>query len=315
MRRLLIPFVLVCLGTMGCASSGGSDGTGSGGTTYPAGSGGAGTGGSSGGTGGVSSGSGGTSAGSGGMDGTGGQTSAGSGGADAAVSGSGGTMTDGSAGDTPTVSASNTCQGVTAKFCDDWETQTAGAPPKGAFTVDAKGNGSVMVDTAQKFSGTKSLHIHSTGGATAMVSFTQQFPLKAEFGRLMVYMPVKLTTGDHWDILQSDSGVGDHWEAGGTSGNFELTVDPPDNGIDSKTAFPSGTAWHCLQWNFQDANYIVKVDGAFVNPTPVVNRWNNGTAWKNLIVGFQIFGGNPPTADYWIDDLAFGEQEIPCPTP
>jgi len=308
MRTLLLSFVLVCLGTVGCASSDGPGGT------NPPGSGGAGTGGSSAGTGGASSGSGGTDTGSGGAVGSGGQIATGSGGTDAAVSGSGGAMTDGSAGDTPAVNASNTCQGVTAKFCDDWETQTAGAPPKGAFTVDAKGTGSVVVDTAQKFSGTKSLHIHSTGGATAMVSFSQQFPINAEFGRFMVYMPVKITTGNHWDILQSDSGVGDHWEAGGTSGNFELTVDPPDNGLDSATAFPSGAAWHCLQWNFQGANYIVKVDGAFVKPTPVVNRWKNGTAWKNLIVGFQIFGGNPPTADYWIDDLAFGEQEIPCPT-
>jgi hypothetical protein len=171
------------------------------------------------------------------------------------------------------------------------------------------------VDTAQKFSGTKSLHVHSTGGATAMVVFTKQFPFNAEFGRLMIYNPVVIKSGDHWDVLQSDSGVGDHWEAGGTSGNFEMTVDPPDNGLDSATPFPSGTAWHCIQWNFQDANYIVKVDGAFVKPTPVVNRWKDGTAWKNLIVGYQVFGGNPPTADYWIDDLAFGEQEIPCPAP
>ncbi|HXI54778.1 MAG TPA: hypothetical protein VNO55_01880 [Polyangia bacterium] len=306
MRTLLISFVLACLGGVGCAAGGGSDGTGgSGGTTNPSGSGGAGTGGSSAGTGGASSGSGGASTGSGGIVGTGGQDVTGSGGADAAVA-SDGAMADASAG--------KGCQGVTAKFCDDWESQTAGAAPKGAFTVNAKGTGSVLVDTAQKFSGTKSLHIHSTGGATAMVSFTQQFPFNAEFGRFMIYNPVVIKTGNHWDVLQSDSGVGDHWEAGGTNGNFELTVDPPDNGLDSATPFPSGTAWHCVQWNFQDASYIVKVDGAFVKPTPVVNRWKNGTAWKNLIVGYQVFGGSPPTADYWIDDLAFGEQEIPCPT-
>jgi hypothetical protein len=28
---------------------------------------------------------------------------------------------------------------------------------------------------------------------------------------------------------------------------------------------------------------------------------------------YEVLGGDPPTADYRIDDPAFGEQEIRCP--
>jgi hypothetical protein len=184
----------------------------------------------------------------------------------------------------------------------------------GAFTLTIANGGSILVDTAQKFSGTRSLHVQSMGGATAMLRFTQQFPFNAEFGRLMIYMPVKPTVGQHWDILQSQSGVGDQWELGGFSGQFFMAVDPPDNGMRSQTAFPQSNAWHCIQWNFQNNMFSAKLDGAFVTPTPIVDRWTNGTAWRNLIVGFQIFGATDPV-DYWLDDLAFGEQEIRCPGP
>jgi len=178
------------------------------------------------------------------------------------------------------------------------------------FTLMGTG---ITVDTAQKFSGTKSLHVRSTGGATAMLNFTQQFPFNNEFGRLMIFVPTKPNSDNHFDILQSVSATNAAWEAGGQFGNFELVVDPPDNGLDSNTPFPQGNAWHCIQWNFQGNIHGTKLDGVFVNMSPAVGRWTNGTGWRNLTVGFQIFGTNPPAADFWIDDLAFGEQEIPCP--
>jgi hypothetical protein len=95
-------------------------------------------------------------------------------------------------------------------------------------------------------------------------------------------------------------------------GNFELVVDPPDNGIDSPTPLPSGAGWHCIQWNFQHPAgvFIAKIDGQLVRPSPVMSRWRSGR-WMDLTVGWEVFGSG--TAEYWIDDLAFGEQEIPCP--
>jgi hypothetical protein len=99
-----------------------------------------------------------------------------------------------------------------------------------------------------------------------------------------------------------------------------MVVDPPDDGMRS-TTFPQGNAWHCIQWNFQNSTFSAKLDGALLDKAPVVNHWTNGTGWTNLIVGFQLFlpaNPNPASvspANYWLDDLAFGEQEIPCPGP
>jgi hypothetical protein len=130
----------------------------------------------------------------------------------------------------------------------------------------------------------------------------------------MIKMPKKPVTQNHWDIIQSHSSAGNHWELGGMYGNFELVVDPPDNGIDSKTAFPEGDAWHCIQWNFKNATTSImsaKLDGQLVNPSPVMGKWKSGN-WTDLTVGYEIFGSG--AADFYIDDLAFGETEIACPT-
>jgi hypothetical protein len=38
-------------------------------------------------------------------------------------------------------------------------------------------------------------------------------------------------------------------------------------------------------------------------------------AWKNLSVGWESYGGSNVDIEIWIDDLAFGDQVIPCPAP
>jgi hypothetical protein len=203
---------------------------------------------------------------------------------------------------------------LTAKFCDDWEKQEAGKPPSGEFSITSGGGATVLVDATKSFSGGKSLHYKSTGRGKVMLLFTKQFPISDQHGRFMLYMPKKPTTDSHWDILQSDVGATNaHWELGGMYGKFELVVDPPDNGIDSATPFPEGDQWYCIQWNFKHPGdtFVAKVDGQHVKPSPVIGKWKSGI-WKNLAVGWQIFGSSD--ADFYIDDLAFGEQEIPCPT-
>ena len=286
-------------GAAGAAGSGGASGSS---TPSNGGVGGAATGGSLG-------------AGGGGATGGGGTGSGGRGGAGGGVMGSGGRGgAGGAAADAPgPAPVGQTCTGATTKFCDDWEKQEVGKPPVGEFTISASGAGTVVVDTAQKFSGEKSLHFRSSGGGKVMLLFTKQFPFNDQHGRLMIYMPKKPAGNSHWDIVQSHSSANNHWELGGMYGNFELVVDPPDDGIDSPTPFPEGTEWHCIQWNFKNPGdtFVAKLDGQLVKPSPVVGRWRSGM-WRDLTVGWQIFGSS--TADFWIDDLAFGEQEIACPT-
>jgi hypothetical protein len=207
----------------------------------------------------------------------------------------------------------DTCGAVPTKFCDDWEMQTMGMPPSGPFVVGASGGSTVVVDGTRKFSGTKSLRYKTAGSGRVMLKFTQQFPIDNQHGRLMVYVPNKIASNNHWDMIQSHSSNPNHWELGGMYGNFELVVDPPDNGIDSKTPFPFGDKWHCIQWNFKhpDGLFVAKLNGQPVDPGPVMGRWKSGR-WTDLTIGWEIFGGSYAT-EFWIDDLAFGEQEIPCP--
>jgi hypothetical protein len=302
------------------SGSGGSSSAGSGGSSAGSGGSSAGSGGSSAGSGG--SGSGGSSAGSGGSGsgGAGGSTggSGGAGGSSAGSGGTGGGGTGGSPGDGPApempgmTGGGATCGAVPTKFCDDWEQQMMGMPPSGPFMVGTSSGASVVVDGTRKFSGTKSLH-YKTGGGRVMLKFTQQFPIDNQHGRLMLYVPNKIASNNHWDMIQSHSSNPNHWELGGMYGNFELVVDPPDNGIDSKTPFPFGDKWHCIQWNFKhpDGLFVAKVNGAHVDASPVMGKWKSGR-WQDLTIGWELFSGSYAT-EFWIDDLAFGEQEIPCP--
>jgi hypothetical protein len=68
--------------------------------------------------------------------------------------------------------------GVTAKYCSDFENQTAGGAPNG--NGDFTASGAITVDGAKAFSGTKSLHYKP--GGKSQIKFTKQFPLAEEHG-------------------------------------------------------------------------------------------------------------------------------------
>ncbi|HXI55628.1 MAG TPA: hypothetical protein VNO55_06190 [Polyangia bacterium] len=318
--RSLICFSVVAAAALGCANSESPGGGGTGGQAL--GSGGSGSGGTFSGSGGAIAGSGGAD-GSGGTVGTGGQNVAGNSGGDAAGGGGGAPMDAAPTGDAPT--GGPTCDGVTTKFCDDFEKQTIGAPPAGAFKVSAAA-GAMVVDGTKPHSGTKSMHIKlaapTSGGAE--ITFSQQFPFNDQHGRLMMFMNKVPTTGAHWDVVHSRNQMTD-WEIGGQVGVFELVCDPPDHGLNSKTKFPEGK-WFCLQWQFKyggvaaDNTYVAKVDGMavekgmFTGPNINGERWVAGP-WRSLNVGWVGYQSSNIPIELWIDDLAFGEQEIPCPAP
>ncbi|HEX3698445.1 MAG TPA: hypothetical protein VH374_23935 [Polyangia bacterium] len=306
---------------LGCASSDNGSATGSGGTTGGGSGGSSGTGGSSGsggattGSGGASSttGTGGTVAGSGGNSGSGGSA------ADAAVDKPAGT--DGGSSSETGVPAAG-CTGLTTKYCDDFEMQTDGKAPTGTFTINGPA-GSVVVDTTKPYDGTKSMHFKlPKPGPTAQLSFTKQFPMDEFFGRAMMYMTRVPGNDNHWDLLYSYFGQTE-WELGGQSGVFELVCDPggnkPELDNSSKTKFPVGK-WVCLQWHFKNGmgagnTYTVKVDGTAVDKGDFTgNQWPAGT-FQNMSFGWVTYpsSGSDVDIEFWIDDLAFGAQEIACP--
>ena len=222
------------------------------------------------------------------------------------------------------VAVGNGCDGVTAKFCEDFEKQTSGAAPMGDFKVSANA-GAMVVDGSKPHGGKQSLHIKmGKPGARAMLDFTKQFPFNDQFGRAMMYITAIPTNDTHWDLVYSYSTA--EWELGGQNGIFAFVIDPPDHEVNSKkNPIPTGK-WFCLQWEFKyaganaDNTYSAKVDGValdkgeWTGADPSGMKWVAGP-WKNLSVGWETYGGSNVDVENWIDDLAFGDHEIPCPAP
>ncbi|HEY0706298.1 MAG TPA: hypothetical protein VGG33_05840, partial [Polyangia bacterium] len=209
------------------------------------------------------------------------------------------------------------------KFCDDYEQQTAGMPPTGRFMVRAPA-GAMVVDTTKPFSGTKSLHIKMAAPTSrAMMEFTQQFPFNDLHGRMMLFVTRVPTNDIHWDFLYAYYSSGNQWELGGQFQGWSLVIDPPDHPVYSKDKIPLGR-WFCLQWQFKyggpgaDNTYTAKVDGKVIDrgswtgADPTGMKWP-AAPWQRMVVGWQPYGSSNVEVDTWIDDLAFGEQEIACP--
>ena len=270
-------------------------------------------------TGGSSNGGGGSSA-TGGTSATGGSSS--NGGAGNATGGAGGSGSDAGAGSETPPAAGACGEGATTKFCDDFENQATGMPPVGDFAVAAK-PGAMVVDGSKPYRGTKSLHIKAAApGSRAMLDFTKQFPFNDFHGRAMVFMTRVNTNDEHWDFFYGENSA-NVWELGGQFQGWSLVIDPPDHPVYSKDKIPLGQ-WMCIQWNWKyagpgmDTSYTTKVDGktfdkgAWTGADPSGRKWTAGP-WKKFSAGFENYGSTNVDIDMWIDDLAFGEQEIPCP--
>jgi hypothetical protein len=215
------------------------------------------------------------------------------------------------------------CDAITSLYCDDYEAQTDGMPPTGAFEID--GDGTLVVDGSKPYRGTQSIHLTApVGSGSTVMQFNDQFPVNDLYGRAMFFVDSLPTEGHHWDIVYAVSENGFNWEIGGMFGPFLLIVDPPDEGV-SSDPFPTGE-WFCLQWQFsyagegQDHTFHAKLNGTtlmngeFTGMDAEGNTWGAGP-WEVLRVGWTAYQAHDVDVEMWIDELAFGEQEIPCPTP
>jgi hypothetical protein len=303
----------------GSGSGGGSSGGGGSGGSSVIPGGGSTSGGSAAVAGSGTSGAGTASVGGGGAGGT--LAGAGSGGSSAASGGNAGGASAGTGG-SGGGSAANGCNGVTAKFCDDFEAQMADMPPKGDFNIDAKA-GQIVVDSSKAYSGSKALHIKSPKpGSQSFLNFSKQFPMNDFHGRAMMYLATVPTAEFHWDVIDAVSQNNVNWEIGGMYGKFILVVDPPDHGLTSNP-FPAGK-WFCLQWEFKyggqgmDNTFLAKMDGTalqngqFTGADSQGKKWDAGP-WKTLQIGWTGYGSSDVDIEEWIDDLAFGDMPIACP--
>jgi hypothetical protein len=318
-QRFLLP-VCVVLGFSSCSSP----------ATRPAetgGSGGEGDTGGATGTGGAAPKDAGSSptAGSGGKGGTGGAEPGGTGGSvvspDASASGgSGGAPAPdaGSSADGPPAATGDLCAG--AKKCYGFEEMMAGqAPSSPDFKVETAG-GTLTVDTTKYFSGKQSILIKTRGGTNfpgnnlVFSGIEKLLPANDLHGRVMMWMD-KTPGQAHWDSIIGSAAGGSNptYILGGMYANFMSVYHPGDVSVDSLTKFPTGT-WACIQWQFsgKDGKNLHKMmlNGEVVDKG-ITERWKAPT-FSQLKVGYRHFNTNV-AVDVWLDDLAFGDQPIPCP--
>jgi hypothetical protein len=300
-------------GSGGDGGEGGSAGTAMPGTGGKAGPGGrAGTGG----TGGV------TETGGTGGGGTGGAPAGGSGGTpaptpDAAVPGpEAGVAADGPPSPTP---------GCTGKFCDDFEGYPAAGAPGGSWKV-ATDRGMVKLDETRAFSGARSVMFSHTGApAVAFIELRQPvlpLPGHVMHGRLMYYL-ASGPTGQytHWEIVRGGGplagGARAQYNTGGENGKVVVNYEPGDCTKYSKLEFPI-KRWACYQWEFNGPKNEIKlwVDGKPIDDVPVAPAgrcWVAPMVFDTVHIGWESYHGGQ-AVQLWIDDVAVGDQPIPCPT-
>jgi hypothetical protein len=52
--------------------------------------------------------------------------------------------------------------------------------------------------------------------------------------------------------------------------------------------------------------------GMFTGADSSGKKWDAGP-WKNIGIGWTTYGNSDVDIEEWIDDLALGDQPIPCP--
>ena len=240
--------------------------------------------------------------------------------ADAASSTGGASGAGGSPADGPASPA-----GCTAKLCDDFEGYAAGGPPMGSWTVSTQ-SAALAVDEKKAFSGARSVRFtHQGAPAKAYIELRQPvlpLPGHVMHGRLMFQL-TQGPTGQytHWEIVRGSgplaSGGRAQYNTGGENGKFVLNYEPNDCTRYSKIDFPQ-KRWACYQWEFNGPKNEIRmwIDGKPIDdlpPVPAAQCWRAPMVFDTVHIGWQAYHGTQ-ALEIWIDDVAVGDQPIPCPT-
>ena len=215
----------------------------------------------------------------------------------------------------PGMAGGATCGGVTDQVLRRLGEADGGhAPQRGRSWSAPPGGASVVVDGARKFSGAKSLHYKTSGGGRVMLKFTAAVPhrqparpadaVRAQQDRQQ--QPL----GHDPEPQQRPQPLGAGRACTATSSWSSIRRTTAST---RKTPFPvrRQVALHPVELQAPGRAVLAKLDGAAGQAR--ARSWAAGSraAGQDLTVGWEIFGSY--ATEFWIDDLAFGEQEIPCP--
>jgi hypothetical protein len=217
-------------------------------------------------------------------------------------------------------------EGCAGKFCDDFESFTPGSAPGGMWTTHLE-KGMLATDDKKAFSGARSVRFTHNGAPAAMFMELRQpvLPMAGNvvYGRLMYYL-TKSPTGQyaHFEIVRGGGPLAGSTEraqlnTGAENGKVVINYEPGDCTKYSKVAFPE-KEWACYQWRFDGAKNDIHmwINNTSVDDVPVAPAgkcWKAPTAVDTLHIGWESYHGNAPV-ELWIDDVAVGDQPIPCPT-
>lgn len=259
-----------------------------------------------------------------------------------AVAPSGGASGSGNAGPTSALCPE------TALFCDDFEDDALAQAPGAPWRMSVNALGSINVDEAQAFSGTKAAHVNAALGGTYARSYmaldqgspANIFPAAAQemYGRSMMYLQAIPNADSHWTFIQGEGLAADgthnalyrfggqHQNGAGLMANYETTSISTDCWDHSESVMPAG-AWTCVEWRFavatnemqfwlngtEIADIHVTQQGEGCVGTALDGQWIAPPAFQTLYLGWEHYQLPANPIDLWVDDVVVSTERVGCP--
>jgi hypothetical protein len=232
-----------------------------------------------------------------------------------------------------------------ALYCDDFERQPAGEPPRAPWATRLR-EGSVQVDGTRAFSGRQSVRVRTFASSERQrramfgIEGGPVFnPTQAVLaGRMMVWLDTPPSSNAHFSLVEGEGVIPERNVRAKTryGGQFKKLMANYDTdrraGVFTDCAKRAPEVelpprrWVCLEWRFdaQADEMRLWLDGAPIDILTVPGRGDVclghalEDAWDLPVydavrVGFQHFQTMDPI-DMWIDDVAFGRDRLGCPT-
>jgi hypothetical protein len=219
--------------------------------------------------------------------------------------------------------------------CENFDQYPAASAPAGGWTAALRGDGKIVVDTAQAFSGKQSLHV--TGKMNqdrANVSRPIQTASPTAYVRFMYYVKsYPASSGVHTRLAR----LGTMQAASGnpyTSYSLAAYNGIAIERVNSIYLRDTGTKlndpkllnrWSCLEFMVDMSGGAGKVkvdiwiDGKVLTLSPAGSSSHGQTdptwdplAFEVFMLGLDGYQADPEVADYWIDDISVTPQRVGC---
>jgi hypothetical protein len=270
----------------------------------------------------------------GGTSTAGGTGSTGGGGSQTSVSGSGGTPAGGGGAGGIAGGADGDC-GADAIVCENFDQYPTASAPAGGWTAALRGDGKIVVDTAQAFSGKQSLHV--TGKMNrdhANISRPIQTASPTAYVRFMYYVKsYPASSGVHTRLARlgtMQAASGNPYTSYSLASYNGIAIER----VNSIYLRDTGTKlndskllnrWSCMEFAVDMSGGAGKVkvniwiDGNALTLSPAGSSSHGQTdptwdplAFEVFMLGLDGYQDDAEVADYWIDDISVTPQRVGC---